>query len=289
MKSKKHLGDGIDNIFEETENNSLELEKFFSEKKYYQRILEVDIKKIFSNPLQPRKIFDQKKIEELAESIKLYGLIAPIILKKEQDKYFIIAGERRFRAVKLLKKRTIKAIVFEEKNEYIGETAIIENIQRENLNSLEEAIAYKKILEEKNLTHDQISKKFAKSRAYITNVLRILNLPQETQKLVLENKISQGHAKALLSLKDHDLIKKISKRIINEKLSVRNVENIVNGYKLQENKKLVENKKENFSYYSKKLKKLLDTKVTIRQNKKIIINFADKEDFFRILKKIGAD
>ena len=190
-------------------------------------IEEIDLSLVFPNENQPRKVFDEEKLIELKDSIVQHGVFSPIIVRKYMNKYIIVSGERRYRASLMAGKRTIPAVVRNYNEEMVSEIALLENIQRENLNVLEEANAYKILIEKFNLTHDELAKKVSKSRSHITNILGILKLPENIKEDILNKKISMGHARSLSKLKNTDEINKIANKIKTEKLSVRNVESII--------------------------------------------------------------
>ena len=196
---------------------------------------EIELDKIKPNPFQPRKNFDQNSINELSKSIEKYGLIQPIIVLKKQGDYILIAGERRYRATKLLGNKKIKALISDAKEEKLRELALIENIQRENLNPIELANSYKDLLQEHNITQEELSTLINKSRTQITNTLRLLNLDKKTQELIIDGKISQGHAKVLIGLDKNDE-KMVVDSIVGQKLNVRDTENIVKKIKNKQNK-----------------------------------------------------
>lgn len=230
---------------------------------------EVDLDKIKVNPAQPRQEFKDESIEELASSIKEYGLIQPVIIQKQDDGYLLIAGERRLRACKLLGQKSIRAIINDEDEERLGELALIENIQREDLNPLDLANAYKELLDKRGLTQEELAVRMHKSRSEIANSLRILKLSNETKELILEGKLSKGHAKSLVGLKEDDE-KKLSKEIIKENLSVRQAEERAVTLRNKEKSKL------NLEYLSKKLGSL-GVKASFKGNK-IILEFKNNEE-----------
>lgn len=192
---------------------------------------EIDIDKIQTNPYQPRKHFDDESLNELADSIKHYGLIQPVaLLKKDNHSYILVAGERRFRACQNLGMTSIKAFILKENEDKLRELALIENIQRANLNPIELALSYKSLIEEYKITQEELSSIIHKSRTQITNTLRLLSLSKQTQDLIASNKLSQGHAKVLVGLDLNDE-KKIVDTIIGQKLSVRETENLISKFK----------------------------------------------------------
>ncbi len=194
---------------------------------------EIAVAKIRPNPYQPRKHFDSESLAELAESIKTHGLLQPIVVKEDLDGYILIAGERRLRASKLAKNKTIKAIVVSVSDEQMREHALIENIQRDELNVIDLAQAYQELIDIHQLTHEQLSQTVHKSRAQITNTLRLLQLSEKGRKALVEGKITAGHAKVILGLEPSEQAMMIDS-VIGQKLSVRDVENMVKKIKLPE-------------------------------------------------------
>ncbi|CAM2909415.1 ParB/RepB/Spo0J family partition protein [Helicobacter burdigaliensis] len=198
-------------------------------------VVELDIKDIFPNPMQPRRIFDEASLQELAASIEEHGLLQPIIVYEgnEEGKYFLIAGERRLRASKIAKKDSIKAIVVDIKEEKLRELALIENIQREDLNPIDLAYSYKELINSYGITHEELAKRLFKSRAQITNTLRLLELSEVVQQYIVDNKITQGHAKILVTLPKEEQ-ELIANSIIGQKLSVHESEKLIKSYKNKE-------------------------------------------------------
>ena len=260
----------------------------------------IDINKIEPNRLQPRKQFEENALEELAESIKQYGVIQPVVVKAVEDYYELIAGERRWRASKIAGIKKIPAIIKEYDSEKIFEIARVENLQREDLNPMEEAAGYKKISEDFGLNQEEIAKRVGKSRSAVANAMRLLNLDERVQNFVKEGKISSGHARALLAVEDKDMQFEMAERIIEDDLSVRNTEAMVKLYvsKKDETKEEVNPKPSKFNTAvfeeaADRLKNVLGTKVklTSKQNKgKIEIEFYSDDDLDRLLgliNKIG--
>lgn len=225
MKSQK-LGRGLDALLGEID------EAYENEGTQRESILEIAIKDIRPNPFQPRKSFDEAALQELADSIKHDGLLQPIVVKEEIDGYVLIAGERRYRASKLAKLKEIKAIVLNPDEQKMRRFALIENIQREELNAVELAQAYSELIKIHDLTHDELSSMIHKSRTHITNTLRLLQLSQNTLKALLEKKISAGHAKVLVGL-DEKQQQLLVNSIVGQKLSVRDVEKIIKNMKTE--------------------------------------------------------
>jgi len=244
-------------------------------------VLEIELNKITPNPYQPRKIFDESKIDELASSISENGVFQPIIVKQFNDKYIIVSGERRYRACQKLKLKTIPAIVRAYDESKVAEIALIENLQRENLTAMEEALAYQTIMRELGLTQSELAKKIGKSRSYITNVVGLLSLPEEVANLVSEGKITSGHARPLSKLKDEKRIIEIANEIVVKNLNVRDVEEITKNEKKAKTIKTSSNK---YTRAQNKLENYLGCKVKLNEDK-MTINFP-KEKRNEIIKKI---
>lgn len=220
MSKKYGLGKGLDALIpNEIKDMDIEDKK---ENNSANRL--ISLNKIVNNFEQPRKFFDNKNIAELAESIKNYGILQPLLLKKDADKYVIIAGERRWRAAKMLNLKEVPANVIDLSDKEVLEVSLIENIQRQDLNPIEEALAYRKLIEEFNLTQKELSEKIGKSRVAITNTMRLVNLDERVQQYLIESVISEGHGRVLLSIEDKDLQYELSQKVIDEKLSVRELE-----------------------------------------------------------------
>ena len=234
---RKALGKGLEQLFTNERIDFDNFEKGLVEEAKPNEIVEIKISEIRSNPYQPRKIFDEEALNELASSIKEHGIVQPIIVKKSIKGYELVAGERRTKAAKIAGLETVPAIIKDFDDEQMMEIALIENIQRENLNPIEEAMAYDSILRSSNITQDELAKKFGKSRSYITNSLGLLRLPDDTKKYVEDNKLSMSHARALSKLEDNDQINRLANKIVNENLNVRAIENITRDIHEQENKK----------------------------------------------------
>ena len=223
---RKALGKGLEQLFTNERIDFDNFEKGLVAEAKPNEIVEIKISEIRSNPYQPRKIFDQEALQELASSIKEHGIVQPIIVKKSIKGYELVAGERRTKAAKIAGLETVPAIIKDFDDEQMMEIALIENIQRENLNPIEEAMAYDSILRSSNITQDELAKKFGKSRSYITNSLGLLRLPDSTKKYVEDNKLSMSHARALSKLDDSEQINRLADKIVTEGLNVRAIENI---------------------------------------------------------------
>ena len=284
METKKRaLGIGLEQLFN---NENLDLQSF--EQRVYEttnkeEIIEVAISELRPNPYQPRKVFDSEALSDLASSIKEHGVFQPIIVKKSIKGYKIIAGERRVRASKLAGLEKVPAIVRNLNDEQMMEIALLENLQRENLSAIEEAKAYKSMIENLHLTQEQLSVKVGKSRSHVTNILGLLRLPSEVQEMVVNKKISMGHARVLSKLESDEKIIEMAHDIVDKKIPVRNVEELSqNTEKKVKNVKTSKTKNNEFFEVEEMLKEKLDTKVKIKDNK-IIVSFANVADLNRIL------
>ena len=285
---RKALGKGLEQLFS---NEVIDFDNF--EKKIVNEtkdsdIVEIPLTEIRSNPYQPRKEFDEQSLREFADSIKEHGVIQPIIVKKSIKGYEIIAGERRTRASKMAGKETIPAIIRDFTDQEMMEIALIENIQREDLNPIEEAEALAKIIESNNITQEEAAKKFGKSRSYITNILGLLSLPEKTKKYVREGKISMGHARVLSKLSDPDQINQIADLIIEDGLSVRETEKLTSAEDMPKKNKIKREPVYNARHtiYETIMRERIGTKVKIG-TKKIEIPYDSDNDLDRILDILG--
>lgn len=285
---KRGLGRGLDSLFGEYEEEKPVEEKQV-ETKIEQVVVnepkEIDIGLIDRNPEQPRKIFDEDALRELAESIKVHGVIQPIIVKQIGDRYVIIAGERRWRASRLAGLKTIPCIIKNYSEQEISEIAIIENLQREDLNPIESAKAIKNLINQYNLTQDEVADKIGKSRPAVANTLRLLLLPESIISLVESNKISAGHARTLLSITDTKKQKEIALLIVEKGLTVRDVENIIKNLNKPVVEKPVQEKSLELKDFENSIKRVFATKVQIKGNDnkgKIVIDYYSKDDLNRI-------
>lgn len=286
---KKALGKGLEQLFS---NEVINFDKFeetiVDEGKASGGITEVSLDEIRSNPYQPRVVFDETLLNELAESIKEHGIIQPIIVKKSIKGYELVAGERRTRAARLAGLKSIPAIIKEFNDLEMMEIALIENIERENLNPIEEAKAYDNILKINNITQEELARKFSKSRSYITNMLGLLNLPKGTIDLVEKKELSMGHARALSKLEDENKINELALKIVREGLSVRDTEKLISMESLP--KKHSINRSSNFdirySIYENLCREKLGVKVRIN-NKKIEIPYKDDDELTRLLEELN--
>ena len=275
MENKK-LGKGLDAIF--GDNLSQILEEMQQDETNQRN--EIKIIEIRPNPYQPRKNFDDSKIKELAQSIQEHGVFTPILVRKGISGYELIAGERRLRACKEVNLETIPAIVLELNDEEMMEISVLENIQREDLNAIEEASAYNTLLVNLKYTQEQLAQRLGKSRTHITNMLRILRLPQEVQQMVMDEKLTMGHVRPLITLDDEHKMITLADKIIKEGLSVREVEQLL---KPTVTKAKPEVKPDIFLENVKQImENKLQTKTEVTKNK-LIIHYEDVDDLNRIL------
>jgi len=282
MKSQK-LGRGLGELLGEID------EVYENEVSQKDSIVEISLKEIRPNPYQPRKNFDEDALNELSESIKNDGLIQPIVVTEDIDGYIIIAGERRYRASKLAKLKTIRAIVLNSDEQKMRQFALIENIQREELNSIELAHAYSELIKLHDITHEELSNVIHKSRTHITNSIRLLQLSPKTQKALVEKKITAGHAKVMVGL-DEKQQQLVLNSIIGQKLSVRDVEGMIKGIKSSNTNK--DNLKHNndTSYNFSTLKERVSSlgfKIKSSKNK-ITVEFDDEVQIENFLKYFSS-
>lgn len=233
-KKSKKLGKGLDAIFgDASQGGDLQSVINAIEKKAPSlNHVEVPLKDIRPNPYQPRKHFDEEKLNELAQSIKEHGIFQPIILKESVQGYEIVAGERRYRAASIVGLENVPAIIVDFTDQQMMEIALLENIQREDLNAIEEAQAYATMMKKLNLTQEELAKRVGKSRAHIANTVRLLKMPKKLQNYVLDGELTMGHIKPLITI-DEDKALEVAQKAIAQQLSVREVEDIVKGIKLQ--------------------------------------------------------
>ncbi len=273
---EKIFGKNIANLVNDIETNN-------TIKKEYSNVIMINL--IHNNPYQPRKIFSEENINELANSIKQYGIIQPILIRESINGYDLIAGERRLRASKALGLKEIPAIILAISEQEMHEYAIIENVQRVNLNVMEEAQAYDKLINKFSLTQDELSNKIGKSRSYISSVIRLLTLPNDIQNYLLNNQLSLGHVKPLLFLsKDKKSISKIAKQAVEQKWNVRKMENYLSKVKQNSNPSRNQvSKKETVNLFlENKISEKLDARVIIK-NKYMTIKYNSVKDLNRIL------
>lgn len=285
MKKTSVLGKGLASLIPESDLQSNDREQ----------VLTIDVNLIKPNKKQPRKNFDDEKLMELANSIKEHGIIQPIVVKEEDNIYTIIAGERRWRAAKQLNLKEVPVIIKDLTEREIVEVSLIENIIRENLNPIEEAMAYKRLLKEFSLTQEEISKQVSKSRSAIANALRLLNLDERIQGYLIEGVISEGHGRAILGLENREEQYIIAQKVIDENLNVRQTESLVKNYgRHQEIKEPIRKPAEDIYYKDIKvrLENHFNTKVNINNNSKnkgkIEIEYYSPEDLQRIIEILEA-
>jgi ParB family transcriptional regulator, chromosome partitioning protein len=289
MENKKRvLGKGLEQLFNSENLDIEQLEKQIYETATREEIIEINLNELRPNPYQPRKIFKDEALTELSESIKEHGVFQPIIVKKSIHGYEIIAGERRVRASKLAGLSTIPAIVRQFSDEQMMEIALLENLQRENLNPIEEAVAFKMMIERLTITQEELAKKVGKSRSHITNMLGLLRLPREVQDMVAKELISMSHARALSKIENPIEIVKLANQIIEEKLPVHDLERLTTKTDVSKINRV--NRKvstSDYKYVEDLLQDKLDTKVKIK-DKKIEITFANVADLNRILEILSV-
>lgn len=285
MSNNKRLGKGLEQLFSNERIDFNDLEENIIKESSSKDIMEINLDDIRSNPYQPRKVFDEDALKELSESIKEHGVVQPIIVKKSIKGYELVAGERRTKAARLAGLSTIPAIVRDFNDEEMMEIALIENIQRENLNPIEEALAYDNIIKSTGMTQDVIAQKFGKSRSYVTNMLGLLKLPEETKKLVESGKISSSHARTLSKLDDENEINSLAKKIVKDNINVRDIESITRKTKTPGNKKVLPT---TYKIFEDIMREKIGTKVKIG-NKKIEIPFDSEKDLERILEIINIE
>ena len=275
MKDNKYqkLGKGLSELLKTDLPDQVEaIQKDSSRRKF-----EIDPKLIVPNPFQPRQTFDQTKLNELAQSIKQHGILTPILVRAIQDKYQIVAGERRFRAGVIAGLKTIPVIIENFNDSQMMEIALIENIQREDLSVIEEARAFSNIQKNFKVTQDELGKRLGKSRPYVANLLRLLTLPITVQDMLSNSKLTMGHARTLIGLTNPE-IEQLAKEIVNKKLNVRQTETLVNLHK--------KGKEKTFVKYEKSLSKTLNRKVII-SGKTVKISFKNEEDLAQLVDELS--
>lgn len=290
---KKGLGRGLDSLFGAQTAEIEEKEEGKQEKVVINEPKEIEIGLIDRNPNQPRKNFDEDALKELAESIKNHGVIQPIIVKEEKGRYTIIAGERRWRASRIVGLKTIPCYIKNYSEREISEIAIIENLQREDLNPIESARAIKSLIEQYSLTQEEVADKIGKSRPSVANTLRLLTLPEQIVALVEANKLSAGHAKALLMVDDPIKQKEIALKVLQNGLSVRETEQLSKKpAQTQKTQTQTKPKSLELKDFENKLKQFFATRVEIKGNDlkgKIVIDYYTKDDLDRIYNTLIKD
>jgi ParB family chromosome partitioning protein len=270
------LGDKLGRNFNDLiEENAVDFED-------YEKIIDVSIREIKPNPEQPRSVFDEVSLNELAESIKEHGVIQPVILKPTTNGYILVAGERRVKACKIAGLKTVPAIIREYNSIFLSEIAILENLQREDLTPIEEALAFQKALFNLKITHEELGKKIGKSRVYVTNMVGLLNLPASIIDDVNLGKISMGHARALSKLKDPKLSIKLRNRIVNENLNVRDIEKIIRD--IAQNKTVSMVSKEALKLAEERMNKAFTSDINYKLKKNsLTLHFDTQEQLEKII------
>ncbi|MBE7355639.1 ParB/RepB/Spo0J family partition protein [Staphylococcus haemolyticus] len=261
-----------------------------------EQIQKIDLSKIKANPYQPRKTFDDDRLSDLATSIQTHGVLQPIVLRQTVQGYYIVVGERRFRASQLAGLNEIPAIIKELSDSDMMELAIIENLQREDLNAIEEAESYQRLMNDLGLTQQKVAERLGKSRPYIANMLRLLNLPKDISNQVKEGALSSAHGRTLLGIKDVTMMKKISQQAIRENWSVRYLEQVVNelqdGGQSKKSKATTQIKPKFIQKQERRLKEKFGSKVDISTSKnigKITFEFKTEEEFKRLIQKLNDE
>ena len=288
---RKALGRGLEELFNNEPMDYEKIEEKIVETANNEEIVEIPLSELRSNPYQPRKNFDDNALQELANSIKEHGVFQPIIAKKSIKGYEIIAGERRVKASILAGKTTIPAIIRDFSDQDMMEIALLENLQRENLNALEEAMAYKKLLDELHLTQESLAERLGKSRSHITNMLGLLTLPEEVKDMIMDGKISMSHARVLSKIDNNEKIKELADKIIVDGLSVSEIEDLSHTDTTIEKKNTQvrhDTNRNEYKVIEEELSEKLGTKVKIKNNK-MELYFANSNDLNRILEIIGLD
>ncbi|HDK9464115.1 TPA: ParB/RepB/Spo0J family partition protein [Staphylococcus aureus] len=259
-----------------------------------EQIKQIDISDIKPNPYQPRKTFDENHLNDLADSIKQYGILQPIVLRKTVQGYYIVVGERRFRASKIAGLKYVSAIIKDLTDEDMMELAVIENLQREDLNAIEEAESYQRLMTDLKITQQEVAKRLSKSRPYIANMLRLLHLPKKITDMVKDGRLTSAHGRTLLAIKDEQQMLRLAKRVVKEKWSVRYLENHVNELKnvssKSETDKVDITKPKFIKQQERQLREQYGTKVDISIKKsvgKISFEFDSQEDFVRIIEQLN--
>ena len=290
---RKALGKGLEQLFNSEPINIDTLNNYEQEivnSTKESDIVKIPLDEIRSNPHQPREYFDEEALKELSESIKEHGVIEPIIVKKSIRGYDLVAGERRTKAARLAGLTKIPAIIRDFTDMQMMEIALIENIQREDLSPIEEALGYKNYIDATGLTQEEVAKKFGKSRSYITNLLGLLSLPLDVQGKVNDGSISMSHARVLSKIEDAEMINNLAKKIVDEGISVRDLEQLSREDNIIKKNKITRTNLINprFKIYETVLRDLIGTKVEINKNK-ISIPFDSEKDLERILEILNID
>ena len=282
-QKKKALGKGLEELFSSEVLDFDTFESNIMENTSSDEVREIPVNEVRPNPYQPRKTFNEDALNELAESIKNYGVFQPIIVKKSIKGYDLIAGERRLRASRISGMEKIPAIVKEFTDEQMREISLLENIQRENLTAIELAWAYKGIIDNLDITQEDLAKKIGKSRSHITNTLGLLNLPDEVQKKILDGEISMGHARVLSKMDDEEEVTSLADKVIKNNISVHDLEEISKKEEIKKRMPITRRKIDtDYFHIENELRDILGTKVKV-DNKKVCIYFENVNDLNRIL------
>ncbi len=282
-QKKKALGKGLEELFSSEVLDFDTFESNIMENTSSDEVSEIPVNEVRPNPYQPRKTFNEDALNELAESIKNYGVFQPIIVKKSIKGYDLIAGERRLRASRIAGMEKIPAIVKEFTDEQMREISLLENIQRENLTAIELAWAYKGIIDNLDITQEDLAKKIGKSRSHITNTLGLLNLPEEVQKKILDGEISMGHARVLSKMDDEEEVTSLADKVIKNNISVHDLEEISKKEEIKKRMPITRRKIDtDYFHIENELRDILGTKVKV-DNKKVCIYFENVNDLNRIL------
>lgn len=286
---RRALGRGLEDLFNNEPIEYNKMESKIIEETPKENIVELNLDELRANPYQPRKVFDEAALQDLANSIKEHGVFQPIIAKKSIKGYEIIAGERRVKASRLAGLKTVPAIIREFTDNEMMEIALLENLQRENLNAIEEAEAYKNLLTTLDITQDKLAQRIGKSRSYITNMIGLLNLPEQVKKLLEEKKITMSHARVLSKIENEDQINALANKIIAENLNVRDIEEIAKDETIKKTKEITKHTENNeYKYIEEELCEHFGTKVKVKSNK-LEINFSNINDLNRILEIMKID
>lgn len=287
---KTGLGKGLESIFGSDVSQYLDDIQSNSADAPGRKEIEIPIEEIRPNPYQPRKEFDKKALEELADSIRQHGIFTPLLVRKSVSGYDLITGERRLRAAKIAQLKTVPAIQVDFTEEQMMEIAILENVQREDLNPIEEAAAYDSLVKKLGYTQEKLAERVGKSREYCANIMRLLKLPEDVQKLVINKKLTMSHVRPLLSLDNEDQIYEAAQKVMKEKMSVREVEKYVkelNGGTTVKKEKKVKELDPMIKDLQVQLSEKLGTEV-IFSKKAFTISYSDTDDLNRILEIIGC-
>ena len=286
---RRALGKGLEELFNSEVLDYSAVEERIVNETPKEEITNVKIKDLRANPYQPRKVFDEEALKELSESIKEHGVFQPIIVKKSIKGYEIIAGERRVKASDMAGLEEIPAIIRDFNDTQMMEIALLENLQRENLTAIEEATAYKKLQDTLSLTQEELANRLGKSRSHITNMLGLLTLPEDIQNDINSKKISMGHARVLSKLDNVEQQKELENKIINDGISVRELEELTKAPVITKSNPQKRKKEYNeYSYLQEELSEKLGTKVAVKKNK-IEINFVNNNDLNRILELLNIE